>query len=199
MSLDKLIQSILHDARHEAGQIEAQAEAEVDQILVSARTETEAQAKRLFEAGVERGRRESAQRVSQARLSARNRALEAEQEQIDLVMDAVSDRLDALDDEAYQEWMAAAILRMLTSSDERIVIASKDRERFSDAWRQSVEAQVHERGMDFPLQIEWSDEVEGAGFILRHAGYDVDMTFSEILRVLRTDRRADVARILSGD
>lgn len=198
MSLDKLIESILHDARDEAGQIVAHAEAEAAQILESARAETEAQAKRQFDADVDRGRRESAQRISQARLAARNRSLEAEQEQIDLVMDAVRERLDMLDDDAYRTWMAASILEMLTSDDERIIVRLADRERLPDAWQYDVEAKLRDRGVE-RLQIEFSDDVADAGFVLRHAGYDVDMTVGEIMRSLRTDRRADVARILSGD
>ncbi len=196
MSLDKLIHSILDEAKDEADQIVTETEAEVKRLLEEAGAETEILARKAFDTGTGRGRREASQRTSQARLAARNRLLEAEQGQIDLVMDLLRERLDALDDDAYQSWMTSSIVDSLSSQDERIVIRASDRERLPDSWKTRVETELAERGIDVPLHIDWSEEVDSPGYVLRHPNYDVEMTFDELLRVIETDRRADVARLL---
>jgi V/A-type H+/Na+-transporting ATPase subunit E len=199
MSLQKLIESIQHDAQEEADKIVAHAEAEAARILDAARVVTNADVKRQTEVEVARCRSVGSQSISQARLAARNRLLDIEQEQIDLVMDEVLNRLDSLEDETYLEWMKQAILDVVRSGDDRVVVRSQDRERLSDAWRLELEEALQERQGLESIEIEYTDEAIGGGFILRHPSYDIDMTYLEVVKSLWNERRADIAQMLFRD
>jgi vacuolar-type H+-ATPase subunit E/Vma4 len=196
MSLQKLIESIQNEAQEEANRIIAHGEAEAARILDGARVETAAAVERQTAVEVDRCRRVAMQSISMARLAARNRWLDVEHEQIDLVMDEVLNRLNSLDDATYLQWMKQAILDVVRSEDERIVMGSQDRARLPEAWRREVEEALQERKGPAHLEIEFTDEAIGRGFILRHPSYDIDMTFAEIVKALGTERRADIAQIL---
>lgn len=199
MSLQKLIESIQHDAQEEADRIVARGEAEAAHILDAARVVTNAAAERQTAVEVARCRSVASQSISQARLAARNRLLHIEQEQIDLVMDEVLNRLDLIEDETYLEWMKQAILDVVRSEDDRVVVRSQDRERLSDAWRLELEEALQERQGLKSIEIEFTDEAIGGGFILRHPSYDIDMTYLETVKSLWNERRADIAQILFRD
>ena len=196
MPIDDLIADIQREVAGEAEQVVARAGDEARRILGAAESEALAAAERERSEAVTRCTREVSQYVSQARLEARNRLLDVEQSLVDEVLEAVHEKLLAMDDAAYRGWMTRQIAAVARDPAEKVIVGSDDRVRLDASWRQEVEQALQEGGGPVGIQIEFASEPMGGGFIVRHPRYDVDVTFGKLLESLRTERRSDVARVL---
>ncbi len=196
MSLQKLIASIDGEAGAEADRIVGRAQEEAEQIRQQAGAQAQAEAGKLKKAHLEHCQKEAAQRLSQARLQARNRILEIRQELVDDAFAQAHAALCTMDDDAYRAWMKRQILSLYQSADETLVVPAKDRERLAEGWVQEVNEALIEKGLDGPAQFEFTAAHIDGGFLLKHPKYEVDMSFRALLEGLKTQIRAEVATAL---
>lgn len=196
MSLQQLIDGIEREVLEEVARIIASADEESGRIREAAAAEAEGAARRETEAAIAHCRSDAAQRLSQARLAARNRLLEVEQALIDDAFDEAMERLRSMDDGAYRAWLTRRVLATLQSPEEYLVMQAADRARLGPSWQGEVEAALREQHGPENLKIEFTEDDLGGGFIVRHPRYDIDVTFRKILESLRNERLTEVARIL---
>ena len=125
-------------------QIGAEAEAEVQRILVEARAQADAIAaeydrkleKTVAEAK-ERGKAAAAQReerlISVTGMESRKAALAAKQEMVGRAFDLAMEKLCALPDENYVELLAGLAVKAASTGREQVVLSAKDRARVGKA------------------------------------------------------------------
>lgn len=196
MSLDKLIASIAHEAQAEAESIVSRAKDEAQRIRRETRDQALAEAAQRKQASVDRCRRETGQRLSQARLQARNRVLEVRQALVEAAFDEALNFLRAMDDDAYRAWMKDRILRLYQSDEETVVVSEKDRGRLTASWLHAINAALEAREPGRYLRLEYVADGLDGGFLLRHPRYEVDMSFSALLDSLKPQLRAEIAAAL---
>ncbi len=196
MSLQKLIASIDGEAGAEADRILGGAREEAEQIQQQAGAQAQAEAEKLKKAQLEHCQKEAAQRLSQARLQARNRILEVRQELVDDAFARAHAVLCTMDDDAYRTWMKRQILNLYQSTDETLVVSAKDRERLTEPWVQEINEALAHEGKEGPVTFEFTAGHIDGGFLLKHPKYEVDMSFRALLEALKTQIRAEVAAAL---
>jgi V/A-type H+-transporting ATPase subunit E len=109
MALKDVKDEILSEAREEAEEIKREAEAEAEQIKQEAETEAE-QIKQEARDEIEQQKQSiRTQKLSKARMDAKNQRLEAKQEAIDEVFDRFRNRLRQMSDSERQKFVESCL------------------------------------------------------------------------------------------
>lgn len=87
MSLEKILDKILEEAREEAGRIHSESRQKADEIMQNARKSGEKQASEILEQAVRQGNLEASRLVTQARLEKRIKILKIKKDLIDEVLE----------------------------------------------------------------------------------------------------------------
>jgi V/A-type H+-transporting ATPase subunit E len=197
MSLEKLLESIEHEARAEAAGIVGRARQEAAQLVAQAEAEARAEADAWGQARLAEGRQRAAQHVAQARLEARSRLLRVQQELVDAVFDEALATLRRMDDDAYRAWMRQRVLATCSADEETVVVSEGDRDRLSPAWQADVAGALGQQGLAH-VAFRFTGDDLGGGFVVQHPRYEIDVRFASLLHALRAQKRAEVAAVLFG-
>lgn len=192
---EKLVERILADARAEAEQAAAAAQAETEKIkelavhdVQEAEQGFEARAKKAAEDILERSR-------TNAELDSRKYALRSKRAVMDEAFKAALDGLNALSGER-RDGLLVALARENAMGGEAIAPAAADEARIK-ALLGDINAAVTADGRA-PLTLGEKAASIGGGFLLLGKGYEMNCSFEAMLGDVREAEESSVAKILFG-
>lgn len=183
-NLKHLIKKIVQDAEDEAKSYLKDAEAQRKAILEEKRNAAEEKVATM----IERAKREATlikdQTVSAANIHARDEVLRAKGEVIDRVINDVLDTLEALDDEAYIQFLTNR-LKKETISDNAQLIVPEDKHHLVER-------------LDLSIEVK-TDETVQSGFMIKEGRITRNQTFASIIAYERDDLQLKIARQLFNE
>lgn len=202
MSVDKIVAKLIADGEAEAERILAEAEREAKEILKRAEEEAQAAREPILRAAEAEAERHRRQHLALGALWARNKVLAAKREVLDRVFKEAAERLGRLSSEEYRAFLRELLIRAAESGEEEIVLSPKDAAVFDTNLLEEVNAELKRAGKAGALKVVQEQEGRalsgGGGFILRGRGYEVNATFTTLLRQAREGLETELARLLFG-
>jgi V/A-type H+-transporting ATPase subunit E len=198
MSVEKIAEKILRDAREEAerlleearreaARIRAQGEEDANWVRASILAQAEAEVGRL--------RRE---KQAEARLEAKRHVLAAKRAAIDRVFQEALRRLQELPKQEYLKLLKHLILEAAETGDEEIISSPADLERLAPGFLQETNEALRERGKAGALRLADETRELGGGVVLRGRRYEIDANLLTLIQSAREELETAVAEILFG-
>lgn len=198
MSVEKIVEKIITDAKAEAERILEEARREVERIRAQGEQEAlDAQQPILREAEAEAQRRRR-MHLSLAQLEARSNILSARRQALDHVFAEAARRLAELTDQEYLSFLRRLLIAAADTGEEEILLSPKDRARLDANFLESVNAELLKAGKKGALKVAQENRDLGGGFVLRGQGYEVNVSFSVLVRQAKERYESEVASILFG-
>jgi len=186
MSLADIKTKIEADARNEAEGILGQFRAQADEILVTAKRESEMLDKKLQERINHEEGEVRKRKTIVADLEVRKLMLGAKRELVDLVYEKAMAILSSLPRDRYAGFMTALLGSSEVSGDEEVFLC-KGEKVLDQKWLDEVNAQ-----RQYNLTLS-QDRVQGSGgFVLRKGRIDINCTWDVLLSRVREDMEAEV-------
>lgn len=186
MSLADIKTKIEADARNEAEGILGQFRAQADEILVTARRESEMLDKKLQERISHEEGEVRKRKTIVADLEVRKLMLGAKRELVDLVYEKAMAILSSLPRDRYAGFMTALLGSSEVSGDEEVFLC-KGEKVLDQKWLDEVNAQ---RKYNLTLS---RDRIQGSGgFVLRKGRIDINCTWKVLLGRVKEDLEAEV-------
>lgn len=186
MSLADIKTKIEADARNEAEGILGQFRAQADEILVTARRESEMLDKKLQERISHEEGEVRKRKTIVADLEVRKLMLGAKRELVDLVYEKAMAILSSLPRDRYAGFMTALLGSSEVSGDEEVFLC-KGEKVLDQKWLDEVNAQ-----RQYNLTLS-QDRVQGSGgFVLRKGRIDINCTWDVLLGRVKEDLEAEV-------
>lgn len=218
--ISKITDKILDEARAEAAQRLAAADAESAKIYAEYKQKAESEAK-LAEASA---KEEAAQIISRARSGEqtirRNTVFKMQGEMIDKSFAAARDELCDLPDDQKLELLSGLLLAALTQEYEaeqtradvygldeedggvryyEVILNERDRERIGESLIKSFKRKIVGKDLgDMPSRVSLSAQTAdiGGGFIIKVGDVEINCSIESIISRLRPQLEAQVAKIL---
>ncbi|HOG14453.1 MAG TPA: V-type ATP synthase subunit E family protein [Synergistales bacterium] len=186
MSLADIKTKIEADARNEAEGILGQFRAQADEILVTAKRESEMLDKKLQERINHEEGEVRKRKTIVADLEVRKLMLGAKRELVDLVYEKAMAILSSLPRDRYAGFMTALLGSSEVSGDEEVFLC-KGEKVLDQKWLDEVNAQ-----RQYNLTLS-QDRVQGSGgFVLRKGRIDINCTWEVLLGRVKEDLEAEV-------
>lgn len=186
MSLADIKTKIEADARNEAEGILGQFRAQADEILVTAKRESEMLDKKLQERINHEEGEVRKRKTIVADLEVRKLMLGAKRELVDLVYEKAMAILSSLPRDRYAGFMTALLGSSEVSGDEEVFLC-KGEKVLDQKWLDEVNAQ-----RQYNLTLS-QDRVQGSGgFVLRKGRIDINCTWDVLLGRVKEDLEAEV-------
>lgn len=184
--------------------IDAEAQAEIEQLLAGARAEAEEiagryQAQADREAADRRARNEKAaaereeRLVSVAQMESRKITLAAKQEMVEQAFDLALEKLCAMPEDRYIATAAGLLVQAAPEGAGAAVFSPADRDRVGQAAVDAANRQLGDKGK-LTLSPETRD-IRG-GFILVNGSVEVNCTFETLVRLQKGAMSGEVAKLL---
>ncbi len=198
MSVEKIVEKILEDARAEARRALEEAEREAAKIEAQSEAEAERVRASILKEAEEEAERRARQVLAEARLEAKQRVLAARRKALDRVFEEALRRLQQLPDEVYVELLKRLIVHAAETGREEIVLSPDDRAKLPAPFLKEVNEELHRRGKAGELTL--SDEMRplGGGVVLRSSRVEINASFPVLIERARERLEIDVARMLFG-
>jgi len=182
--------------------IEAEAQAEIDQILSDAQAEAERitqdyrrQAEEEARQTAARNEKAAAEReerlVSVAQMESRKVKLGAKQEMVEKAFRLALEKLSAMPREQYTEVLADLMVRASSTGKEEVILSKKDHDTVGKA---AVEKANQASGKSLKLSRE-TREIPG-GLILKDRSVEVNCAFDTLVRLQKAETAGAVAKKL---
>ena len=194
MAVDDILKKIKADAEEAARKIVAEGQAAADVVTSEARERTGVQKKELRARAEQRAQEERNRITTLARLAARRELLEEKQALIDRVFDEAGERIAAMKQAEYREFIGGFLKNTVESGDEEVLIGEGER-RLDQAFLDSVSKEL---GLGAGLKLASERRPISGGFILRRGRVETNCALSTILRDAREKLETEVAAILFG-
>lgn len=127
--IDKITQRIQEDAQRELAQLEAQTQAQVDQILSQARAQADKERQDILRRGEQQAQERRERLISAAGMEGRKLALGAKQEMLSQAFDLALEKLCSMPDEEYVALLTQLALKAVSTGREQLIFSPKDRSR----------------------------------------------------------------------
>lgn len=131
--IDKITQRIQEDAQRELAQLEAQTQAQVDQILSQARAQADKERQDILRRGEQQAQERRERLISAAGMEGRKLALGAKQEMLSQAFDLALEKLCSMPDEEYVALLTQLALKAVSTGREQLIFSPKDRTRIGKA------------------------------------------------------------------
>ncbi len=190
--LEAILSQIQNDARQEADEILAAANAKVEEILDSAKKAAEDSSRTILQEGEKKAQDIRDRANSAALLERRNSMLAFKQEKIREAVSSAKAALEALPDKEYFELLVQLAAKYAGSGKAEMRLGQKDLQRlpagFADSLKQAV-PQADISISNTPCKAE-------SGFLLIYEGIDVNCTFQSVFEDLEGELRDASAKVL---
>jgi len=199
LGAEKLTEKILEEARQQAQKDVDQAKREAADMLKGARKEAEQRHKSILD----KAQREAAERkrrlIAYAELDARKQRLKTKQDMLEDAFRKAIESLNSMPVEKYRDMLVDMVARAVRKGDEEIILSERDRKRLGDDFAGLVNERLKNNSLK--ARIVLSDETRdiSGGFILRSGNVEMNNSFETIIRMVRDELEADVAKALFGE
>jgi V/A-type H+-transporting ATPase subunit E len=199
MSLEAIVNRILHDARQRAAQIEEESRAEIrsmqSQCKETVSTLQEASRKRAEKLAEEQRER----MVSMAQLDIRKEVLALKQDILEMAFEKAISQLLEGDEEKYSDLLKRLVLNADPEGDEELILNQKDRERMHDGFIRVLNQTLVKAGKKGKLKLSSDSRPIKGGVILRRGRKEFNCSVESIIYAKRDELEGTVARILFPD
>lgn len=196
--IEQLERAILQEARDEAGQIKADAQAKADEIRKHARQQAEVERKAILDRARQDADRLRGQAVASAQLKARTLQLEHREKLLDKVFETARKKLSSVSQRPNFDKVAAQLLREALAQ-----LRVESAEVRSDTTTQKVlKNQLDAISKELNTKIALGDALtEGTGIVVNAADGKIhyDNTLETRLNRLQSTLRSSVYHVLNGE
>ncbi len=195
---EKIIEHIRSDAQAQADAILAQAEQQCAQI----RADYDRKARELYgdkiRAGVKEceDKSESVDRI--ARMEARKGMLAVKQEMVAACFDKAREKIAALPEEEYVDFLAKLACSSSVSGDEQIVLNAEDRARLGEKAVAEANALLKMAGRKAGLTLASECGDFSGGLVLKRGNIEDNCTVELLVDLCRAEMSSKVAEVLFG-
>jgi vacuolar-type H+-ATPase subunit E/Vma4 len=197
-NIERLARAILQEARDEAGQVKADAQAKADEIRKRAQTQAESERKVILDRAREDVDRLRGQAVASAQLKARTLQLEHREELLDKVFKAARDKLVNVKQRSNYNAVAVKLLRETLT---QLTVDSAE-VHADDATQKALENQLEGISKELKVKITMGSALkEGTGVVVDAANGKIhyDNTLETRLNRLQSELRSSVYQVLNGE
>jgi len=197
-NIERLEKAILQEARDEAGQVKADAQAKADEIRKRAQAQAESERTVILDRANEDVERLRGQSVASAQLKARTLELEHREELLNKVFDAARKKLSDVKKRSNFDEVAVQLLReALSQLTVETAEVSAD-----DATQKALQSQLDGISKEFNVNITLGIALkEGTGVIVDAANGKIhyDNTLETRLNRKQSELRSSVFQVLNGE
>jgi len=186
MSLEKITQKILKDAKDQAQNIIGQAQREGEEIIAQETKKAESLKEDILFRASRQAAEEKKRVLTMAELESRNALLAARQALVKEVFEEALRRLQSLSDQEYRALLKRMFLKMAQGGEE-VIVSPADRTRISQDF-------LEELNLNLSLSSE-TRPIKG-GFILRKGGVEINNSFDLLIYSLREEFEPEIVKIL---
>jgi len=193
--IEKIKARIAADTDAEIERLRGETETQCEEIR--ARFERQAQEEywALVQAGVQKTERHVQRLDRNARLEARKSILGMKQELVSAAFDMARERLLAMPEEEYVDFLSRQAAAASVSGQEEIILNAEDRARCGAEVARRANERLRERGIQPALSLGEPRGFSG-GLFLRHGDIEVNCTLDALLELARVELSAQVAEVL---
>jgi len=193
VSLEKIRQKILEEAKQEADRIIKEAEEKVQ----TAKSESKRAAEERYKREIEDEKAALALEEERFRIEC-NANMNAEvlrlkNQLINEVFDRAMERISKLENTKYLQIIVQYLSENLISGVDTLIISQKDKERITGKWVDSILQRIHKG--DFRLKIVTSPDIQG-GFILKGEKAEINCSLEQIIADKKEELKPEISRIL---
>ncbi|MDO5590887.1 MAG: V-type ATP synthase subunit E family protein [Lachnospiraceae bacterium] len=192
--LEKIKSQILDEAKAAADSKVAEAKEQAGEIVAQA----EAEAKKISETIAKKSELEAAnyrERItSSIDLQRRTHLLEAKQEMIKEVLDKAYQSLESMNEEEYFGVLLKLLAKYTLPQDGEIFFSAEDLQRMSDDFKNAVDKTAREKGGSLIISKE-ERKIEN-GFVLAYGGIEENCTLQAIFDAKKDELSDKVSHIL---
>lgn len=192
MSLEKIKERILQEAREEAARIVRDAGEKVESAVRAARDAAEGRFKSASEAEKAALLNEEERFTMACKAETNAEVLRLKNQCIDEVFLNAIQEITRLDDRRYLDFIAKLITRNFTKGVDTIVISQRDRNRITKEWLDVLLKKSNREGR---LTISTSQEIQG-GVILKGPKAEIDCSLEQLLSDKKEELKPEVSKIL---
>lgn len=190
--IEKLTARLNADAQAEIDQILAAAKAEADAVAADYAQRAEKAAADIIAKGTSAAQQREERLISMAGMEGRKDLLAAKQEMVGKAFDLALEQLCALPDAEYVAMLVKLALPAVVTGREQMIFSQKDRTRVGKA----VVTAVNEALPNGSLTLSEQTRPMRGGFILSDGDVEVNCAFETLVRLQRSEISGDVAKAL---
>lgn len=198
MSVEKIVEKILSDARAEAQRIIESARQQAAQIREQAQNEAQHQRELILSQAREEAQSRRRAQLAAANAAARNAVLAARRAVLETVFKQAAAQLAALPLNEYKSWLLRLITEAVETGDEEVILSPADRQAFGEVFVKEANAQLAKHGKKGALKISVETRDLGRGFVLKGKNSEINVTAATLLRRAQDELEIEVAQMLFG-
>jgi len=198
MSVEKIVEKILSDARAEAQRLVEGARAQAAQIAEHAQLEAQRQRELIVAQAQQEAQSRRAARLAEARAAARNAVLRAKRAVLAKVFEQVAERLATMPAHEYKGWLLRLLVESSETGDEEVILSSGDRQTLGETLVREANAQLAQHGKKGALKLSEETRDIGRGFVLKGRNSEINVTLKALLRRAQEELEIEVAQMLFG-
>ena len=191
--IDKITQRITEQIDREIAEIQAKAKEQADAITADYAARIKKETEDILAHGKTAAAEREERLASMAQMEAKKAELAIKQEMLTRAFDLALEKLCALPDEQYTEFLATLAAKAARTGKETVILSQKDRTRVGKA----VVTKANELiGAGGALTLSEKTQPIKGGLILSDGAVEFNCTFETLIRLKKTEMAGEVASIL---
>ncbi|MGI6642805.1 MAG: V-type ATP synthase subunit E [Bacillota bacterium] len=195
MPLEEILKKIGDQSAQEASAILGEAREKAQRLVRDATEKAQATAAKLLEDAKTVTGRQMDIAMARAETERRQAVLQEKQNLVKETFDRALARLVAMPKDEYRTLLAGAIVRSSEGAEE-VILGSGDEEKLGPDFPDLVKAGLKAQGKSDSIRFRYDNGLSGGGFILKHGGISLNVTFPAVLQRLSDELEIEAARIL---
>ena len=194
--IDKITQRITEQIDREIAEIQAKAKEQADAITADYAARIKKETEDILAHGKTAAAEREERLASMAQMEAKKAELAIKQEMLTRAFDLALEKLCALPDEQYTEFLASLAAKAARTGKETVILSQKDRTRVGKA----VVTKANELiGAGGALTLSEKTRPIKGGLILSDGAVEFNCTFETLIRLQKESMTAQVAQLLFGN
>ncbi len=196
MSLSNIVGKIQSDARLEAEELRLHAEERAKEILLAAQDEAKAEASKIRERALAERDSQIQRLIAAEKTQRKKELLEEKQKHITKILEEALHSFETMDDSAYEAYITDLLLSAVTEGNEEIVMEEAYQKKLPAGYLIKVGAKLAMSGKKPLLHYAPDSPPIGPGLILRRGKVREDLTVRRQLKLLESELRGEIAKLL---
>lgn len=194
MSVEKITDKIIADAKDKEAQILSRAEDEARAIIENAKREAKDKADKIIEQGKGQEQLSYNRIISSGEMEAKKIMLKQKQEMIQNAFEEAKNKLNAMDNQSFFEIVKKLVYSSVKTADEVLLLNENTKKRLPENFLDILNAGISAKMPGSKLSVQIADVADG--FILKRGDIEINMTFDAILRQNFDEISGGVVKIL---
>jgi len=196
MTVDKIKEKILSDARAQAEQIDKEIAAKVKAL----QTEQHSQEKDIEARAEEEAKRRAEDRyrkdIATAELELRKAVLARKQELIQEVFDLAYEQLLSMKEETYRGFLRDLLMKTVETGEEEVIFSPKDAKKMAPDILKDVNGRLQKDDRTGALRLSKEQREIQGGFILKREKQETNCSLGALFNAVREELEPRVAAVL---